>query len=146
MTGHYCQVIHTVACVETVRQKSHQMKLIIKNTDTEELYILKNLLESNGIPVFISGEDTARVLPFLMSKPGLWIFLDEQYDEALKLINDPAYEVSNKIDIDEFYEAAHDSSRDSKSLNSTLAGLALFMGLLILVLFIVINILQWLQS
>ena len=122
------------------------MKLIIKNTDTEDLYILKNLLESNGIPAFISGEDTARVLPFLMSKPGLWVFLDEQYDEAIQLINNPDYDVINRVDIDDFYETANDPSKSTESLNSVLAGLVFFMVLLMLVLFIVINILQWLQK
>jgi hypothetical protein len=85
------------------------MKLLIKDRDSTYLQTLKMLLERNGIPAFISGENTARMItPYLFTEPGLWIYLDEQETEALKLIDDPDYEVINRVDVSAF----HDSSRD----------------------------------
>ena len=80
------------------------MKLVIKNTDTFYLHSLKDLLEANGIPAVVQGENVARmVTPFILTEPGLWVYFDEQQDEAVKLVDDPEYEVQNKIDMAEFY-------------------------------------------
>lgn len=122
------------------------MKIVVNNRELEELYALKTLLESNGIPASISGEGTARVLPFLMPKPALWIFLDEQYDEALKLVNDPDYEVSGRVDVDQFYELAHQPAREAESTSSVLLGLFFYGALVIAALIAIIKVLRWLQA
>lgn len=122
------------------------MKRVIRGSDTEDLYVLRNLLESNGIPVFISGEDTGRLLPFLLSKPDLWIYLDEQYDEAVRLIENPEYEVKNKVDVETFYRLTHDPLNRSSSGNSAFISLAAYLGVIIVVLLVAIKLLQWLQQ
>ena len=79
--------------------------------------MLKNLLEANGIPAVIKGENTARMVsPFLMTEPSLWVYLDDQEAEAEKLILDPNYEVEGKIDVDEFYRLTTDVSANPKQL------------------------------
>ena len=56
-----------------------QMKLVTKSTDVNYLHILKDLLEANGIPAVIKGENTARMItPFLMTEPSLWVYLEDQ--------------------------------------------------------------------
>ena len=122
------------------------MKRVIRSTVTEDLYVLRNLLESNGIPVFISGEDTGRLVPFLMSKPDLWIYLDEQYDEAVRLIENPEYEVKNKVDVEAFYRLAHDPLNRSGSGNNAFVSLAVYLGVIIIMLLVAIKLLQWLQQ
>jgi hypothetical protein len=45
------------------------MKLLTRDEDKMYLQELKRLLEDNGIPAVVQGENTARILPpFLMSQ------------------------------------------------------------------------------
>ena len=123
------------------------MKLITKSTDASHLHVLKELLESNGIPALINGENTARMItPFLMTEPSLWIYLDEQVDEALILVKDPDYEVINKVNMDEFYEAANNVIDKPASLNTALIHLGVTMGVLLLGMFVLVKILQWMAT
>jgi len=102
------------------------MKLLTKSTDTSYLHTLKGLLEENGIPASISGENTARMItPFLMTQPGLWVYLDEQFEEASKLINDHEYTVLNKIDVEAFYDMNKEILNNSSSMNSVYIKLGL---------------------
>ena len=81
------------------------MKLVTKSTDTSYLHTLKGLLEANGIPATINGENIALMItPFLMTQPSLWIYLDEQLDEAINLVNNNNYTVINKVDVEQFYD------------------------------------------
>ena len=122
------------------------MKLVVNDRDLEELYSLKTLLESKGIPAYISGEGTARVLPFLMSKPALWIYIDEQYEEAAKLLHDPDYDVVNRVDIDRFYELAQHELKENESANSVFLGVVFYAALIIAALIMIIKFLHWMQA
>jgi len=102
------------------------MKLLTKSSDTSYLHTLKGLLEENGIPTSISGENTARMItPFLMTQPGLWVYLDEQFEEASKLINNHEYIVVNKINVEEFYDINKEILNDTTSMNSVYIKLGL---------------------
>ena len=106
------------------------MKLLTKSTDIVHLQVLKNLLEANGIPAVIKGENTARMIsPFLMTEPTLWVYIDEQEAEAEKLILDPTYEVVNQVDVDEFYRLTRDVSENPKQMYDTLLNWAVGFGL-----------------
>ena len=121
------------------------MKLITKSIDASQLHVLKELLEANGIPALINGENTARMItPFLMTEPSLWVYLDEQRDEALRLIEDPDYEVANKADMVEFYKIADTITDKPQSLNTTLVYLGTTMAVGLLVLIAVVKVLEWL--
>ena len=120
------------------------MKLVTKSSDVNHLYILKDLLEANGIPAVIKGENTARmVTPFLMTEPSLWVYVEAQHSEAEKLILDPDYQVEHQVDVEEFYAATSDVSEDPKSLNDALLNLAVGMGAILFVVFLV---LKWLGA
>ena len=120
------------------------MKRVIKSIDASQLHVLKDLLETNGIPALINGENTARIItPFLMTEPSLWVYLDEQRDEALRLIEDPDYEVVNKVDMIEFYKVADTVTDKPESLNTALVYLAATMAVVLLGLFVLVKMLEW---
>ena len=120
------------------------MKFLTKSTDISHLHVLKNLLEANGIPAVIKGENTARVIsPFLMTEPSLWVFLDEQQVEAEKLILDPHYEVENRIDVNEFYSVTREVSENPKQLYDALLNWVFSLGVILFVLF---SIIVWLDA
>ncbi len=120
------------------------MKRVIKSIDASQLHVLKDLLETNGIPALINGENTARIItPFLMTEPSLWVYLDEQRDEALRLIEDPDYEVVNKVDMIEFYKVADTVTDKPESLNTALVYLGATMAVVLLGLFVLVKVLEW---
>ncbi|MDB4409760.1 DUF2007 domain-containing protein [Gammaproteobacteria bacterium] len=120
------------------------MKLVMKSVDASRLHVLKDLLETNGIPALINGENTARIItPFLMTEPALWVYLDEQLEEALQLIRDPDYEVVNKVDMDEFNSIADSITDKPESLNKALLYLGFTMAVVLLGLFVVVKVLEW---
>ena len=121
------------------------MNRVIMSIDASQLHVLKDLLETNGIPALINGENTARIItPFLMTEPSLWVYLDEQRDEALRLIEDPDYEVVNKVDMIEFYKVADTVTDKPESLNTALVYLAATMAVVLLGLFVLVKVLEWL--
>jgi len=123
------------------------MKRLIKSIDTSQLHVLKELLESNGIPALINGENTARAItPFLMTEPSLWVYLDEQFDEALKLLQDSDYEVVNKVDMEEFHAVADNIAAHPSSLNAVLVYLGVTMGLVLLGLVVLFKVLEWMAA
>lgn len=111
------------------------MKFLTKSTDITHLYLLKDLLEANGIPAVVKGENTARAIsPLAMAEPSLWVYLDDQEIEAQKLILDESYEVENKIDVDEFYRVTKEVSQNPKELYNTLLNWAFGFCLVLIVL------------
>jgi hypothetical protein len=120
------------------------MKLLTKSTDINHLYILKDLLEANGIPAMVKGDNTARMItPFLMTEPSLWVYLDDQFDEAEALILDPDYQVENGIDMGEFHSATREISTNPKHLNVALLNLGVGFTAILFVLFLLI---MWLSA
>lgn len=120
------------------------MKLLTKSTDTIHLHILKDLLEANGIPAVVKGENTARMIsPFLMTEPSLWVYLDEQLIEAEKVILDPNHEAEGKIDVDEFYSVTKEASENPNKLNDALLNWVVGIGAMLFVLF---SIITWLDA
>ena len=97
------------------------MRLLTKNTDLNYLREQQRLLEANGIPAVVKGEHTAgMVTPFLMTEPSLWVYLDEQWPEAEKLILDPDYEVQGGVDVEEFYHLTSDIAENPRAFYETL--------------------------
>ncbi|MET0027841.1 MAG: DUF2007 domain-containing protein [Candidatus Thiodiazotropha sp.] len=80
------------------------MKLVTKNNDTNTLYALKGLLEENGIPAFVADEHAVRMVnPILFSGASLWVYVDEQWEDAMALLENPDHEVANPLAVDHFY-------------------------------------------
>ena len=122
------------------------MKLIISDADNTDLEAMKQLLEENGIPAFINGKNTSRIMPFIITKASLWVHLSEQANEALILINNPEYEVKNKVDMDEYYKIKKEFEKDTRNLNNALVILGFFIVSIMLGMFILIKLLQWIKT
>ena len=115
------------------------MKLILEDNDIFYLQALKNLLESNGIPVAINGAHSVRVVtPFLINQQSLWVYVDNQLEEAIKLIDNPEYEVKNKVNITEF-----NHQKKKLNPNEALVHFVLTLCGVIAGLYIIIIVLQW---
>ncbi|VAW83068.1 hypothetical protein MNBD_GAMMA12-2873 [hydrothermal vent metagenome] len=63
------------------------------------------LLESRGIPILVSNEATARILceASPVSQYGVWAVLNFQYKDAVILLDDDSYEVSNTIEMEDYH-------------------------------------------
>lgn len=107
---------------------------------------MKELLELNGIPAFINGKNTSRIMPFIITKASLWVHLSEQAHEALLLINNHEYEVKNKVDMEEYYKIKNEFNNNPNNLNSALVNIGIFMGAIMLGMFILVKVLQWLNT
>lgn len=118
------------------------MKLVLRSLDVNYLNSQKILLESNGIPAFVSGENTARTLTPIISEPGLWVFLDEHEGEALQLLDDPDYEVINKVDVSDFDALKEEVSEESGAYRNLLGTVVGWAVVVILGLFIIGKVLQ----
>ncbi len=65
----------------------------------------KMLLESNGIPVYISNSDTARNVGYIVvvGKLGLWVALEYHYQDAKILLENSEHEVSRPVNVGAYY-------------------------------------------
>ncbi len=116
--------------------------MLARNGDIQYLRSLKQRLEENGIPASIQGEETARMLvPNVAFEPTLWIYLDEQYEEAEALLEDPDYVVINKIDVTEFYENLPSEEEQRSAVTNAFLHLGWVAGLIVLGLLLLIKIL-----
>jgi hypothetical protein len=80
------------------------MRLLTETTDINAVDHIRFLLESNGIPIFVGNEDTARNAGYVPSvgKQSVFVIYDEQFYDAQCLLKDENHEVQKKIDMDEF--------------------------------------------
>lgn len=94
------------------------MKEVYRANSLEEANEIKSRLESAGIPVMISGEHfSALRIPFFPNNLGVFIYLDEQYNDVSKVLSDPGYLPESAIDIEQFYQLL-DSDEFRHSVNS----------------------------
>lgn len=123
------------------------MKMLTRSGEKEHLISLKERLEDNGIPAVIQGEETARMtIPRFLLEPTLWIYIDDQLEDAVKLIDDPNHIVSTGIDIDLFYETALSETAQKKALNEGLKHIAIYIGAIIIGMFFIIKVLERIAS
>lgn len=109
------------------------MKMLTRDSDTHYLYGLKDRLERHGIPAVVQGEETARmIIPRFGFQPTLWVYIDEQYEEAIKLIENPEYKVQAPVDIEVFREMEPDETVKRSELNAALLHLLLYLGAIML--------------
>jgi len=95
-----------------------------------------------GIPAVIQGENTARmIVSFFAFQPTLRIYIDEQFDDAVQLVSNAEHVVRTGIDIEAFYREQPGAGEQSNELNAALIHLALFLGLIMLGIFVFIKIL-----
>ncbi len=66
------------------------MRKLFSPVSRIQLYLFKSLLESEGIVCFIKNEypPAAGELPPITAMPELWVMNDDQYERAIKLIQE----------------------------------------------------------
>ena len=75
------------------------MKLLISSRSGEDLSEKSELLESKGVLVYLSS-DNSRSLNGLATgatTQEIWVIIDEQYEEAKNILVDPSYVVKNPL-------------------------------------------------
>ncbi len=109
------------------------MQILFHTTEKAEALNTKILLELRGIPTFIGSENSGPAFGFIAAnKYTIWVCLDEQYQDAVALLDNPDHEVTTGIDVDEYYKAVEEQTK--KTTNKTKDGLML--GLVLFAIFI----------
>ena len=117
------------------------MKLLYHASDLEEASQLKATLETAGIPAMISGENFSSLrIPLFPDNHGVFIYLDEQYNDALRLISDPGYIPETAIDVEQFYELM-DSETVRRNINK---GYLVILGWVLVILILLFMLLEFL--
>ena len=81
------------------------MKLLTEFHTVDEAEEVGRLLEDKGVATFVSSKMTNRYLiPTAAHRVGLWAVIDAQYDDAIKLLDDPDHEVSNPLSFADIIE------------------------------------------
>jgi len=108
------------------------MELVYQSVDQADVNYIMSLLEDNGIPSFITNENTNNLRRHSFSGMGVFVHINSQLEEAIKLINNPKYIVKNKVNIIEYYEHINNTVNKSEvnshiinTLVKTLSGLLL---------------------
>lgn len=85
------------------------MRLVYQADNIQEAEEIKFLLEDNGIPSFVTEKNTRRIglMPYI--KNSVLIYINKQKNEALTLISNPSYDVQNRVNVTEFYEASRNA-------------------------------------
>ena len=79
------------------------MKIVYKTNDVNEAHNICQLLENKGIPSQVRENGLTNRGSHIPNGNEVWIYLNEQHTDAVKLINDPNHNVANSLDIEEFY-------------------------------------------
>lgn len=116
------------------------MKLLTSSSDSQYLSSMKHLMDENGIPAFVSNEDTNRMIPIGIAKASLWVYIDDQYGEAMMLLKDPDYEVINKVDMETFHELENSMEDSKTSLVGALRDLLIRGVVLLMAMFLFIKV------
>jgi hypothetical protein len=115
------------------------MKLLFESTDRDEIYSTRILLESRGIPVFIGNEDSA--INFGPLHPArnysLWVYIDEQCEDALALLDNIDHEVRRPVDIEKYSQSLEQLSTQNrqKLFNGLMLALILAIALVVALAF-----------
>jgi len=116
------------------------MELVYTTSSLDEANEIKDKLENAGIPVMIAGENVTRIqLPFLSNNLGVFVYINNQYDDAMSLINNPEHKVTTAVDIDAFYKVIE--SREMKhyletKTNHIIVGILLVITIILTVIII----------
>ena len=113
------------------------MKLV--TTSTDKLYIAEksSLLRSKGILTSLSGENAAQIGYPANSELGLWVVINEQYEDAIACLNNENHEVKDPLSPEQMLELeAASTSSFRAAIDSFGNKLALFLVVAFIVGFV----------
>ena len=113
------------------------MKLIQKSNDINEANELVGLLEENGVPATVNENGLRNRGTHMPEGNEVWIYINSQYSEALKLIKDKNHKIENSVDINEFYKNIE--STEAKELLSQLKSSFIKYGVISIIIIVVVT-------
>lgn len=85
------------------------MRWLQERPADDELARIRSLLEENGIPLYEAHSPRG-------ANQGIYVCLDEQYDDAVALLRNPSHKVTAPIDVEDFYRKLAEAERKSPFL------------------------------
>ena len=85
------------------------MELVYRTRDDAEANKIVSLLESKGIPAFITNKNSNYIRKWSMGGLSVFVHINEQRQEALNVINNPEYRVKNKVNISRFVKKVNNT-------------------------------------
>jgi len=118
------------------------MKFITEVSDINEFIRLKLLLEKNGVLIHIGNEDTARNYSFFhpVGKYAIHVIFDEQYNDAINLMEDENYVVEHPMDVDAYKQHIE------RAKDGSLSDLLLYAIVTCIVISILLVVFLWVTS
>ena len=80
------------------------MRLVYKTDDINAANKLCQLLNENGILANLQENGLGNGSSHIPQRNEIWIYVNSQYEDAMKLISNPDHKVSNPINHQEFIE------------------------------------------
>ena len=121
------------------------MKLVCKCNNLIDAESIKQNLEDAGIPANITGQEAYHLqLGALMSNSlGVWVFIDEQFNDAKAVLNNPDHRVYSAVNVERFYteleqrQHSHHSNDFYKKIIYTGITLMLLLTLFVFILTVI---------
>ena len=107
------------------------MRWLQEEPAPEELDRITELLERNGVPIYVSAR-----LP-RGGPSGLFVCLDEQYDDAVALLRNPHHKVTNPVDVADYYERMDEAVRQSPLSMPTMISIIVAMVIIVAIIVVV---------
>lgn len=81
------------------------MELVCQTTDKAKAHEIQSLLEENGIPASIAGEQLHDInWQHIPNGLSVWVYINEHLPDAKHLIENPKHCVAHPVNIEEFYQ------------------------------------------
>ena len=110
------------------------MKLLTEVADITEFHRLKLLLESRGILIHVGNEDSARNFGYFhpVGKYAIHVVYEEQFPDALKLMEDEDHIVESPLDIEKIHRDIHENqlAANSRLLKASIVTFIILAGIL----------------
>ena len=107
------------------------MKIVFKSNDVNEAHDICQLLENNGVPCQVQENELKNRDSHIPDGNEVWIYVNEQYPDAVKLIENPNHKVVNALDIQQFYSTLN-SKETTTAVNEQMLKFVKYGGVVII--------------
>ena len=96
------------------------MIFLTEVSEVEEFYRIKTLFESKGIAAYFGNQDSARSFGTFhpAGKYSIHILINDQLEDAQKLLLNPSHEVQCPVELSEFNEQENHNMANKKIINT----------------------------